>query len=179
MPENPRYSKTVYSLGYVPADSASVISTLTANSPLYLTGTIDVTISIPEANTTVDGYLTAVDWNTFNSYNGTVTSVTGTAPISVATGTTTPAISMAAATASVNGYMTSTYAAKLDGIAAGGISYATTTELNSITNAINTTGKYLTKNVWNTTTLRFVYATGTTAASVWNDAVGTLAHTPV
>jgi len=154
MPENPRYSKTVYSLGYVPADSASVISSLTANSPLYLTGTIDITISIPEANTAVDGYLTAVDWNTFNSYNGTVTSVTGTAPISVATGTTTPVISLT-------------------------ISYATTIELDSITNAINTTGKYLTKNVWNTTTLRFVYATGTTAASVWNDAVGTLAHTPV
>ena len=39
---------------------------------------------------------------------GTVTSVTGTAPVSVATGTTTPVISMAAATSSVNGYLTST-----------------------------------------------------------------------
>jgi len=39
---------------------------------------------------------------------GTVTSVTGTAPVSVATGTTTPVISMPAATASVNGYLTST-----------------------------------------------------------------------
>ena len=49
---------------------------------------------------------------------GTVTSVTGTAPV-VSSGGATPAISMAAATASVNGYMTSTYASKLDGIAAG------------------------------------------------------------
>lgn len=39
---------------------------------------------------------------------GTVTSVTGTAPVSVATGTTTPVISMAAATGSVDGYLTST-----------------------------------------------------------------------
>ena len=39
---------------------------------------------------------------------GTVTSVTGTSPVSVATGTTTPAISMAAATTTVNGYLTST-----------------------------------------------------------------------
>jgi hypothetical protein len=39
---------------------------------------------------------------------GTVTSVTGTAPVSVATGTTTPVISMPAATGSVNGYLTST-----------------------------------------------------------------------
>jgi hypothetical protein len=47
-----------------------------------------------------------------------VSSVTGTAPV-VSSGGVTPTISMAAATASVNGYMTSTYAAKLDGIAAG------------------------------------------------------------
>jgi hypothetical protein len=39
---------------------------------------------------------------------GTVTSVTGTAPVSVATGTTTPVISMAAANTSTNGYLTST-----------------------------------------------------------------------
>ena len=38
---------------------------------------------------------------------GTVTSVTGTAPV-VSSGGATPAISMAAATASVNGYLTST-----------------------------------------------------------------------
>ena len=38
---------------------------------------------------------------------GTVTSVTGTAPISVATGTTTPVISMAKATAGADGYLSS------------------------------------------------------------------------
>jgi hypothetical protein len=40
--------------------------------------------------------------------NGTVTNVTGTSPVSVATGTTTPVISMPAATTSVDGYLTST-----------------------------------------------------------------------
>lgn len=49
---------------------------------------------------------------------GTVTAVTGTAPV-VSSGGTTPAISMPAATASAHGYMTSVYAAKLDGIASG------------------------------------------------------------
>jgi hypothetical protein len=39
---------------------------------------------------------------------GTVTSVTGTAPVSVATGTSTPVISMAAANTTTNGYLTST-----------------------------------------------------------------------
>jgi hypothetical protein len=45
--------------------------------------------------------------NTAPSSGGTVTSVTGTAPV-VSSGGNTPAISMAAATASVNGYLTST-----------------------------------------------------------------------
>lgn len=64
---------------------------------------------------------------------GTITSVTGTAPV-VSSGGTTPAISMAAATASVNGYMTSTYAAKLDGIAAGATNVTNT---NQLTNGAN------------------------------------------
>jgi len=59
---------------------------------------------------------------------GTVTSVTGTAPV-VSSGGATPAISMAAATASVNGFMTSTYAAKLDGIAAGATNVTNTNQL--------------------------------------------------
>lgn len=74
---------------------------------------------------------------------GTVTSVTGTAPV-VSSGGTTPAISMAAATASVNGYMTSTYAAKLDGIAAGATNVTNTNQLTNgagfITGSGNTTG---------------------------------------
>jgi hypothetical protein len=41
------------------------------------------------------------------SGGGTVTSVTGTAPVAVATGTTTPVISMPVATASANGYLSS------------------------------------------------------------------------
>jgi hypothetical protein len=49
---------------------------------------------------------------------GTVTGVTATAPVA-STGGTAPVISMAAATASVNGYMTSTYAGRLDNAIAG------------------------------------------------------------
>ena len=53
----------------------------------------------------VNGVLTVT--NTSPSSGGTVTSVTGTAPV-VSSGGNTPAISMPAATASVNGYLTST-----------------------------------------------------------------------
>ena len=62
------------------------------------------------------------------SLTGVVTSVTGSAPIS-SSGGTTPALSMAAATASTNGYMTSTYASKLDGIAAGATNVTNTNQL--------------------------------------------------
>ena len=55
------------------------------------------------------------------SGSGTVTNVSasGTANISVATGTTTPVISQVAASGAQNGYMTSTYAAKLDSLTSG------------------------------------------------------------
>lgn len=63
---------------------------------------------------------------------GGVSGVTATAPV-VSSGGTAPVISMAAATATVNGYMTSTYAAKLDGIAAGA-------QVNTVTSVAGKTG---------------------------------------
>jgi hypothetical protein len=78
---------------------------LTFSSPLVRSTN---TISIPAATTSVSGYLTSTDWNTFNNKgSGTVTSVSGTAPV-VSSGGATPNISMAAATTSVSGYLTST-----------------------------------------------------------------------
>jgi hypothetical protein len=109
-------------------------SALTFSSPLVRTTN---TISIPAATTSVNGYLSSTDWTTFNgkqnaitlTTTGTsgaatlvgatlnipqyqaagtyVTAVTGTSPI-VSSGGTTPAISIPAATTSVNGYLTST-----------------------------------------------------------------------
>lgn len=56
---------------------------------------------------TIDTYGRVTSITTAANPQGTVTSVTGTAPV-VSSGGTTPAISMAAATASVSGYLTST-----------------------------------------------------------------------
>jgi hypothetical protein len=57
----------------------------------------------------------------YTSNTGTVTNVSasGGANISVATGSTTPVISQNVATSTQNGYMTSTYAAKLDSLTSG------------------------------------------------------------
>lgn len=102
---------------------------LANGTSISITRTDDSTITIAHADTstitglqggngvssvTVDGegHVTAVGTTTY------VTSVGATAPVA-SSGGATPTISMAAATASVDGYMTSAYASKLDGIAAG------------------------------------------------------------
>ena len=109
----------------------SAVTSVTGTSPVVSSGGTTPAISIPAATTSVNGYLTSTDWTTFNgkqaalvsgtnikTVNSTsllgsgdvsvgVTSVTGTAPV-VSSGGATPAISMAAATGSVSGYLTST-----------------------------------------------------------------------
>ena len=88
--------------------SGGTVTSVTGTSPVVSSGGNTPAISMPAATTSVSGYLTSTDWNTFNNKgSGTVTSVTGTAPV-VSSGGATPAISMAAATGSVNGYLTST-----------------------------------------------------------------------
>ena len=57
---------------------------------------------------------------------------------------------------------------------------ATTAELTAVGNAINTAAaKVQGYQVYNTTTDAPVWAAGAADADVWNDATGTLAHTPV
>lgn len=91
--------------------AGSVANTLTISSPLSGTsynGSSAVSIGIPVATTSANGYLSSTDWTTFNNKgSGTVTSVTGTSPV-VSSGGATPAISMPVATTSVSGYLSST-----------------------------------------------------------------------
>lgn len=56
---------------------------------------------------------------------------------------------------------------------------ATTAQLNSLTSDVNVTGKFLGKFIFNTSTSKPVYSVGSAAASVWVDATGATAHTPV
>jgi len=109
----------------------SAVTSVTGTSPVVSSGGNTPAISIPAATTSINGYLTSADWTTFNgkqaalvsgtnikTVNSTsvlgsgdvsvgVTSVTGTAPV-VSSGGATPAISMAAANTTTNGYLTST-----------------------------------------------------------------------
>ena len=88
--------------------SGGTVTSVTATSPVASTGGTTPVISMPAATTSVSGYLTSTDWNTFNNKgSGTVTSVSATAPIT-SSGGATPNLAMPAATGSVNGYLTST-----------------------------------------------------------------------
>jgi hypothetical protein len=111
--------------------AGSYLTAVTATAPLSGSGTAGSPLVIATANTTTTGALSSTDWNTFNgkqaalvsgtnikTVNGTsllgsgdvpvgVLTVTGTAPV-VSSGGANPAISMPAATSSVNGYLTST-----------------------------------------------------------------------
>jgi hypothetical protein len=100
-----QYTGTVTSVAALTLGTTGTdLSSSVANS----TTTPVITLNVPTASATNRGALSAADWTTFNNKgNGTVTSVTGTAPV-VSSGGATPAISMAAATGSVNGYLTST-----------------------------------------------------------------------
>lgn len=88
--------------------TTGTVTSVTGTSPVVSSGGATPAISMPAATTSVNGYLTSTDWNTFNNKgSGTVTSVTATAPIT-SSGGATPNLAMPAATTSVNGYLTST-----------------------------------------------------------------------
>jgi hypothetical protein len=88
---------------------SGTVTSVTGTSPVVSSGGATPAISMPAATTSVSGYLTSTDWTTFNGKgSGTVTSVaaltlgtTGTDLSStVATGTTTPVITLQVPTAS-------------------------------------------------------------------------------
>lgn len=84
-------------------------------SPITTSGTLNITNTAPDqtvaliqgGTTTITGTYPNFTISSADQFQGTVTSVTGTAPV-VSSGGATPAISMPAATTSVNGYLTST-----------------------------------------------------------------------
>jgi hypothetical protein len=97
--------------GLVAATGRTSLGATTLGGNLFtITNPGAITFPRFNANNTVSA-LSAPDFRTAigaGTGSGTVTSVSGTAPISVATGTTTPVISISQATTSTNGYLSST-----------------------------------------------------------------------
>jgi len=146
--------------------SGGTVTSVTGTSPVVSSGGNTPAISMPAATTSVNGYLTSTDWNTFNNKgSGTVTSVTGTAPV-VSSGGATPAISMAAATGSVNGYLTSTDWTTFNGKGSGSVtSVGGTGTVNglTLTGTVTTSGNL---TLGGTLDLSSPPAIGGTAANV-------------
>jgi hypothetical protein len=91
--------KTAVGLSNV-ANTAQVTS-VTGTTPIASSGGTTPAISITQANTTTNGYLSSTDWNTFN---GKESALTFSSPLVRTTNT----ISIPIATTSVNGYLSST-----------------------------------------------------------------------
>jgi len=72
---------TYSDVGAQPA--GTYVTSVSATSPVTSTGGTTPTIAMPAATTSVSGYLTSTDWNTFNGKgSGSVTSISGTGTIS-------------------------------------------------------------------------------------------------
>jgi hypothetical protein len=97
--------------------------------------------------------------------SGSVTSVSGTAPIQVATGTTTPVVSIAAATTSAPGSMSAADKAKLDGVAAGATANAGTVTSVSVATANGVSGSVATATTTPAITLTLGAITPTSVAA--------------
>jgi len=72
--------KQIEALSLIPAPSQGTVTAVTATSPVVSSGGTAPDISMAAADTSTDGYLTATDWNTFNSKQpaGSYVTLTGT-----------------------------------------------------------------------------------------------------
>jgi hypothetical protein len=73
----------------IDAAAGSGVTDITVNAPLATTGGTTPDLSISEADGSTDGYLTAVDWNTFNDKQNSLTlTTTGTSGAATLSGAT-------------------------------------------------------------------------------------------
>ena len=126
------------------------VTGVTGTAPIASTGGATPTISINQATTSTNGYLSSTDWTTFNNKgNGTVTGVTATSPVT-SSGGSAPVIAMPVATTSVSGYLSSadwtTFNGKQDLLVSGtniktvgGTSLLGSGDVNTIGNSTNST----------------------------------------
>ena len=128
-----------------PASSFSGAYADLTGKPTLFSGSYDDLTNKPIGSVNV-GSLTIGTGLSGTSYNGAsnvtiantgILSITGTSPISASTVSGATTISMAAATSTANGYMTSTYATKLNGIAPGATSNTGTVTSVSGTGTVN------------------------------------------
>jgi len=125
---------------------SGTVTSVTGTSPVVSSGGTTPAISMPAATTSVSGYLTSTDWNTFNNKgSGTVTSVSFTGGIiTVATGTTTPAFTVAGTSGGIPYFASGTTWASSAALTQYGIVYGGGAGAAPVATAAGTTGQVLT-----------------------------------
>jgi hypothetical protein len=119
--------------------SGGTVTAVTGTAPIASSGGTAPAISISQAGTAADGYLSSIDWNTFNNKgSGTVTAVTGSGNIA-SSGGTTPNITFTGTLPIANGGTNGTATPTAGAVAVGnGTQYAFT--------AAGSAGQVLTSN---------------------------------
>ena len=158
--------------------SGGTVTSVTGTAPVVSSGGTTPAISMAAATTSVSGYLTTTDWNTFNNKgSGTVTSVaaltlgtTGTDLSStVATGTTTPVITLQVPTASASnrGALSSTDWSTFNGKYSTGGALGTPSS-GTVTNLTGTASININGTVGATTPTTGVFTTATANSFIPN-----------
>lgn len=138
-------------LGKIRESDDDTDTTYNATSPITITGT---TIAIPKADTSVNGYLSSGDWDTFNNKADSISDTTYnvTSPITLV-GTT---IAIPKATTSVNGYISSTDWDTFNDKSDSDTTYNATSPVDitgttiNVSQANTTTNGYLSSADWDT-----------------------------
>lgn len=87
---------------------------------------------------------------------------------------------VAVTAATVGAVLVDAVTAQKSGVDSALTTTATTVQLESLTSTVNTTGKHIGKQVFNSTSKVVVSAGGTAALSTWHNAgTGAVAHTPI
>ena len=153
--------------GNVTIANTGVLS-VTGTAPVVSSGGQNPAISMAAANTTTNGYLTSTDWNTFNGKgSGSVTSVSFTGGIvSVATATTTPALTVAGTSGGIPYFSSASTWASSATLTQYGVVYGGGAGATPVATAAGTTGQVLTATTSGAPTWSSTYAGTVTSVSV-------------
>jgi hypothetical protein len=126
--------------------SGGTVTSVTGTAPIASSGGTTPAISISQSSTSTNGYLSSTDWNTFNNKgSGSVTSVSFTGGlITVATATTTPALTVAGTSGGIVYFSSASTWASSAALTQYGIVYGGGAGATPVATAAGTTGQVLT-----------------------------------
>ena len=158
------------------ANPQGTVTSVTGTAPVVSSGGATPIISMAAATSLVSGYLTSTDWSTFNNKgSGSVTSVSFTGGlITVATATTTPALTVAGTSGGIPYFSSASTWASSAALTQYGVVYGGGAGATPVATAAGTTGQILTATTSGAPTWSSTYAgTVTSVAALTLGTTGT------